>query len=94
MPPFFMRADMESAPTISEVIQSFKRYSTIRYVNLVKQGLVPVFEDKIWQRSYHDHIIRDEKGFLKIWNYIEGNASKWEEDCFYVKEDENVSFHR
>ncbi len=37
----------------------------------------------IWQRSFHDHIIRDEKDYLKIWNYIDTNPAKWEEDCFY-----------
>ena len=80
------RADMESAPTISQIIQSFKRYSTVEYVKLVKDGTVPPFDEKIWQRSFYDHVIRDEKGYLKIWNYIEGNPSRWEEDCFYVKE--------
>ena len=80
------RADMESAPTISNVIQSFKRYSTIEFIRLVKAGKIPAFEKQIWQRSFHDHVIRDEAGYLKIWNYIEGNPSKWEEDCFYVKE--------
>ena len=79
------RTDMESAPTISQIVQNFKRYSTIEYIKLVKDGMVPPFNGQIWQRSFHDHVIRDEKGFLKIWNYIEGNPSKWEEDCFYVK---------
>lgn len=37
----------------------------------------------IWQRSYHDHIIRGEKDYQKIWEYIDTNAAKWEEDCFY-----------
>ena len=81
------RADMESAPTISEVIRNFKRYSTLEYIKMVKNGILPPFEGKIWQRSFHDHIIRDEAGYLKIWNYIEGNPSRWEEDCFYVKEE-------
>ena len=80
------RADMESAPTISEIIQNFKRYSTIEYIKMVKNGSLPSFNGHIWQRSFHDHVIRDEAGFLEIWNYIEGNPSKWEEDCFYVKE--------
>ena len=80
------RADMESAPTISEVIQSFKRYSTIECIKLVKKGKISKFDKQIWQRSFYDHVIRDEKGYIKIWNYIEGNPSKWEEDCFYVKE--------
>ena len=41
------------------------------------------YSDKIWQRSYHDHIIRGEKDYRKIWEYIDTNAIKWEKDCFY-----------
>lgn len=37
----------------------------------------------IWQRSYHDHIIRNEKSFDKIWEYIENNPARWKKDCFY-----------
>ena len=37
----------------------------------------------IWQRSYHDHIIRDENDFLNIWNYIEYNQCKWQVDKYY-----------
>ena len=37
----------------------------------------------IWQRSFHDHIIRNQAGYDKIWTYIENNPLKWEEDCFY-----------
>ena len=37
----------------------------------------------IWQRSFHDHIIRGEEDYLKIWNYIDTNSQKWENDCFY-----------
>ncbi len=39
--------------------------------------------EKIWQRSYHDHIIRGEKDYQKIWEYIDTNPLKWELDCFY-----------
>ena len=38
---------------------------------------------KIFQRSYHDHVVRGEKDYLKIWEYIDNNPAKWEEDCFY-----------
>ena len=37
----------------------------------------------IFQRSYHDHVIRKEQDYLKIWEYIEHNPARWEEDCFY-----------
>ncbi len=39
----------------------------------------------IFQRSFHDHIIRDERDYLKIWNYIDTNPQKWNEDCFYIE---------
>ncbi len=39
----------------------------------------------IWQRTYHDHIIRNESAYNTIWEYIEYNASKWKDDCFYTK---------
>ena len=37
----------------------------------------------IWQRSYHDHIIRDEPDFLNHWQYIDDNPAKWAEDPYY-----------
>jgi REP element-mobilizing transposase RayT len=80
-----IRADMESAPTISEIIQTFKRYATLEYIKLVKEGIVPPFEKQIWQRSFHDHIIRNEQDYLEIWKYIENNPSTWEEDSLYIK---------
>ena len=39
---------------------------------------------EIWQRSYHDHIIRDQKSYEKIWLYIEANPLNWNKDCFYI----------
>ena len=45
------------------------------------------FGDILWQRSYHDHIIRGEEDYQKIWKYIDTNEIKWETDCFYNKKD-------
>ena len=39
----------------------------------------------IFQRSFHDHIIRSDEDYKKIYNYIESNPSKWTEDCFYIE---------
>ena len=57
-----------------------------RFVASLKRFSNQEIGENIFQRSYHDHVVRGEKDYLKIWNYIEGNPSKWEEDCFYVKE--------
>ena len=64
-----------SSPTmnIESIIRSFKTLVTKEIGN------------PIWQRSYHDHIIRGEKDYLKIWEYIDTNVIKWNEDCFYQK---------
>ena len=43
------------------------------------------YSGTLWQRSFHDHIIRDEKDYLKIWNYIDTNPQNWSDDCFYIE---------
>ena len=40
-------------------------------------------ETDIWQRNYHDHIIRTEEDYVRIAEYIYNNPGKWNEDCFY-----------
>lgn len=40
--------------------------------------------EKIWQRSYYDHIVRNENEYLKIWEYINSNAQKWQNDKYYT----------
>ena len=40
------------------------------------------FNDFQWHRSFHDHIIRDEKSYLNIFNYIINNPNNWKKDCF------------
>jgi len=37
----------------------------------------------IWQRSYYDHIIRDEAEYLRTWQYIEDNPVNWSEDEYH-----------
>jgi len=37
----------------------------------------------LWQRSYHDHIIRNEQDYSRIAEYIENNPANWQNDRFY-----------
>jgi REP element-mobilizing transposase RayT len=34
----------------------------------------------VWQRNYYEHIIRNEREFTNIWNYIDTNPLRWSED--------------
>ena len=40
---------------------------------------------KLWQRSYYEHVIRNESDYREIWQYIDENPQKWELDRFYGK---------
>ena len=59
------------APTISAVVQQMKGYVS-------KQ-----IGFSIWQKLFHDHVIRSEADYRKIWEYIEHNSIRWKDDCFY-----------
>ena len=37
----------------------------------------------IWQRSYYDHVIRDELDYIVKAQYIAENPAKWHEDDYY-----------
>lgn len=74
----------------TERSRPFPTLSTI--VGLYKSGVskrIHEFEPniKIWQKSFNDRIIRNEKGYQEIWQYIDTNPQKWEEDSFYGKND-------
>ena len=70
----------DPSPTISNVV-GWLKYNVTAQINKKSN----TFGDKIFQRSFHDHIIRDENDYLKIWNYIDANPQKWKEDCFYTE---------
>ena len=39
---------------------------------------------EVWQRSYYDHIIRNEDDYRTIAEYIDNNPAKWADDRFYT----------
>ena len=53
-----------------------------KVVGQMKQTVSRALGGGIWQKSYHDHVIRGEKDYMKIWNYVAYNHLKWKEDCF------------
>jgi len=67
------RAMLAPTTEISRVIQQFKG------------AVTKEIGASVWQKSFHDRIIRNEKEYLKIYEYIDNNPLKWAEDCFYIK---------
>ena len=56
---------MVSAPTVSTVVGSMKRWVS-------KQ-----IGRSIWQKSFYDHGIRNQQDYDEIWEYIENNPLKY-----------------
>jgi len=53
-------------------------------VHYLKSQTTKHLDYSIFQRSFHDHIIRNAAEYEKIWNYIEDNPRKWNEDKYYL----------
>ena len=51
-----------------------------RFIGLMKRYINNEIGKNIFQKSFYDHIIRDENDYQRIWQYIEENPIKWEED--------------
>lgn len=64
------------SPTMVSVIQALKSQSA--RLSSQRFGIKP-----LWQRSFHDHVIRGEADYREIWNYIENNPARWVEDRYY-----------
>ena len=57
----------------------------IRYL---KRSVTQRLGENVWQRSYHDHIVRNDADYLRIWKYMETNPAKWREDCYFTETEE------
>lgn len=53
------------------------------FVSTFKRFCNSEIGQNIFQRSYHDHIIRDEEDYYNISKYIIANPARWEKDCFF-----------
>ena len=60
-------------PTLSQIVGGWKRKISIR------AGFSP------WQKSFHEHIIRNEESFNRIVEYIEYNPLIWEDDRYFIE---------
>ena len=71
------------APTrlsLSDVMHRFKTMTTKRYADGVNGRGWPPFRSRLWQRNYYEHVIRSEREFNRIREYIATNPLKWSLD--------------
>ena len=65
---------------LHRVVQWFKTMTTNEYIRGVKNNNWQRFDDKLWQRSFWEHIVRDENEHQQIAEYINNNPIQWDID--------------
>ena len=72
--------------TVGNIVGAYKSQVANLCLTIFKQKHPGEIMGKLWQRNYHEHIVRDEQSFLRIAHYITNNPSNWNEDRFYTDE--------
>jgi REP element-mobilizing transposase RayT len=65
---YFKELGGHGNPPLQDIIRDLKSFTTHK------------FGEILWQRSYYDHIIRNQQDYEDAWNYIDGNPLKWQDD--------------
>ncbi len=60
-------------PPLQNVVGQLKSFTTKKYGEV------------FWQRSFYEHIVRNEKEYNEIWEYIDTNPLKWVDDEYYIE---------
>ena len=71
------KGELQFAPTVPTVPTA----PTARTREIIKS-----LDYKIWQRNYYEHIIRDEKAYININNYIIENPKRWINDEYNLSQ--------
>ena len=69
-----------AGPPLQRIVQWFKTMTTNEYIHGVKEHGWPRFQGSLWQRSFYDHVIRDEASLNRIREYISTNPLRWDLD--------------
>ena len=59
-----------NAPTISTVVR------------LMKGSVSKQAGFSVWQKGFHDHVVRNEEDYQEIWKYITGNPLRWADESW------------
>lgn len=69
----FLTDESPNTKSVSQIIRGFKTW-TARKINEMRDEK----GSSVWQRSFYDHVIRDEQALDNIREYIVNNPLKWE----------------
>lgn len=68
------------SPTLHSVVGRIKSFAAKRWSEICDEKF-----QTFWQTRFHDHIIRNEEDYLRIWKYIDENPAKWTHDEYFAR---------
>ena len=69
---FIILIENTGAANLSKVVQQFKG------------AVSKEAKQSIWHKSFYEHVIRNETDYLRIWEYIDENITKWDLDEYHM----------
>lgn len=83
-----LRIDLERALREAPLRAAESRSLSARAIGFMKMNSSKKTHQKypsieLWQRSFHEHVIRNENDYREIWQYIDQNPAKRVEDRYY-----------
>lgn len=75
--PELNQSAINHTPTVGNIVRGFKARLTCM---AHRMGIMPAA--RIWQRNYHEHIIRNEMSYRAIVNYVRTNPQRWVDDIY------------
>lgn len=79
-----LRVDANGPTGTSAPTRPRQHQAVADFVSTFKRFCSKAYGASLFQRSYHDHVIRSDADYEKIAAYIATNPTRWTEDCFYT----------
>lgn len=76
-------SDHPGVDNIGDVVRWIKDASVRRHSLGVKAKGWSIYHEHLWQKGFHDHIVRNEREMEQIRAYISTNVEAWEKDTFF-----------
>lgn len=78
----WFNAHQENAnPSLGDVMKGFKTGTTNGYIRGVRTSDWLPFDGHLWQRNYHEHVVRNDADMDRIREYIINNPANWPNDA-------------
>lgn len=66
------------------ILINYKNNLTIsKIIKHLKTNITREIKYSIWQKSFYEHIIRNEKEYIRIKEYIKNNVINWKKDKYF-----------